>query len=228
MRRKKLTLMRPAIISHPVEARDRISELGLDKELLIDIARFMGATRANCTENDPPSAPGFKAWSDGTRRARELFCPLGWERCEDGQLSSVINRVMGIRLIVMNADGGTGVATMQPQNQREKRSAHVRAVEENQAYLFDVSAVSNVKQPPQKIQGAFNWYLFVFSYRDSERDILRAELSLPAEIQGGFFISFHERIMLLTDEDNRGPRVAVKEEPPSDGGFEIRVVRKSA
>ena len=221
--------MNPAIFTHPAEVYNRIAMLGLSQEHLVSIAVRMAQARTDCTANNPPSAPGFYAWSEGTRRARELFIPLGWEACEYGQLSSIYNRKTGVRMIVINADAGAGLEDSQPQNRTYKRSATDRAVVENREnFLFDINLASNPQQPPCRINGAFNWYLFVFSYRDEVGDILRAELSLPSSITRGFFTSFHERIMVISDEGFDEGSLIVPEDPEGDPEFEIHVTRKEA
>lgn len=54
---------------------------------------------------------------------------------------------------------------------------------------------------------------------------MRAELSCPSSCGNGFFTAFHERIILL-GEDNDGGAKLRHDLPDDDEGFEITVTRK--
>jgi hypothetical protein len=89
-----------------------------------------------------------------------------------------------------------------------------------------------VDQPPNVVRlaqqmGLQHWFLCV--YCDDENGIVRAELSLPAVCEGGFFTTFLKRIVLIGHSDNDdGSGVRVRRDGPDDQGFEINVTRKQA
>lgn len=214
---------RELLLRSPIEVVDRLDRLGLTRDGLVEVAEAMHAARNSCTENDPPGAPGLKAWCDGTRRLREVFVPLGWERSEEDHLSSITNPSSGVKVLVCNTDDGTGIERSQPQNRSKKGSATDRAISINQGTFIEIlDEALNVVQMPATNGGVKYWYLCVYS----EGEILRAELACPSECESGFFKGFHERIFLNID-DSGDDLVRVVDQAP-DGGedFEVTVTRK--
>ncbi len=212
------------LLTNPIEVGNRLDELGLTREDLLEVVESMVAARNSCTENDPPSAPGFKSWSDGTRRLREIGAPLGWERNNDDYVCSIYHDKRGIKIAVCNTDDGTGIEMGQPQNRSKKGAATDRIICSNQSLFTNVLEDSkNVVQLPSGSSVVY-WYLCVYC----EGDVVRAELSCPSECDGGFFKSFMERIILIGGgEDDGGLRVR-RDTPDGDAGFEINVTRKQA
>src|SRR2546430_8080713 len=115
--------MKPQIRISPIEVVNRLAELGWIREQLLEIVETMVAARNSCTENDPPGAPGWKSWCDGTRRLREIGSLLGWTRNDDHQISSIYDSKRGIKIAVVNTDDGTGLEKRQPQNRSKKGAA---------------------------------------------------------------------------------------------------------
>jgi uncharacterized protein YjiS (DUF1127 family) len=76
--------MRTLIRVIPIEVDNRLNDFGIQRDQLIEIVHAMVAAKAECTDNDPPSAPGWSSWRHGTRRAREIFRP---KRLTENELS---------------------------------------------------------------------------------------------------------------------------------------------
>src|SRR3982751_3743401 len=114
--------------SQPVEVQNRLEQLGLTKPLLLEVVQAMVAARNNCTENDPPSAPGWSSWRDGTRRLREVLIPHGWRKDDTEMISSAFNEKLGLKVSVSNTDAGTGVENQTPQNSSQKGAATERII----------------------------------------------------------------------------------------------------
>ncbi len=133
--------MPATIVAKPVEVQNELASIGLTLEQALEIVFAMASARADATENDPPGAAGWSAWRMGVRRAREVTIHSklfpGWERDETGQVSSVINRALGVRLLVANTDDGTGVCDQNryPQNRSKKGAATDRIVQSNQGFF---------------------------------------------------------------------------------------------
>jgi len=220
--------MRTILLKEPFRVANRLEQLGLAKEQLLDVVDAMVLARNSCTANDPPAAPGWSAWRDGTRRLREVFCPLGWEKDDADMISSISHKDKGVKIAVSNTDEATGVENQTPQNRSPKGSATDRVIYENQAIFTDIiESTTNVipmSAPGLGEIGMVHWYLCVFC----DGEIVRAELSCPAKCASGYFTGFYERIMLLTDHDeNRG--IAIRPDGPiEDSGFEVPVTRKKA
>jgi hypothetical protein len=218
--------MTALLLTNPIQVVNRLNELGWKKEQLIEVVESMVAARNSCTENDPPGAPGWKSWCDGTRRLREIGSLLGWERNDDHQISSIYDSKRGIKIAVVNTDDGTGLEKRQPQNRSKKGAATDRAVSNNQELFGDIlEQANNVIQLPKPNGGVVYWYLCVYC----EGDTVRAELSCPLECENGFFKKFYERISLLGEEgDDEGLRIVGDSPSGGDFGFEINVTRKRA
>jgi len=191
--------MRAIILATPIEVDGRLSDFGLARDQLIEIVQAMVAARAECTDNDPPGAPGWSSWRFGTRRAREVLRSYGWLKDETDQLSTIINHSLGMRIAVANTDDATGVASVSvsPQNRSKKGTATDRAVDGNQKSLFDDlppdGKVVLFKPRERHSKTYATYYLCVFN----EGEDVRAELSYPVEVTNGFFVGFSERIILI-------------------------------
>jgi hypothetical protein len=217
--------MKSIFLKNPVVVRNRLDELGWTREGLLEVVDHMVAARNSCTENDPPGAPGWKSWCDGTRRLREIGSLLGWERNDDDHISSIYERGRGIKMAVVNTDDGTGLEDRTPQNRSKKGAATDRAVSNNQGLFSEIlEQANNVIQLSPPSGGVIYWYLCVYC----EGDVVRAELSCPLECEAGFFKEFHERILLSGGEDGDDGLRILKDAPDDGTGFEINVTRKQA
>jgi hypothetical protein len=205
----------------------RLRDFDLTRDVLIEIVKACVAARGDCTDNDPPAAPGWMSWSRGTRRARELLRPREWEKDDTNSFSTVVNHRRRIRVAVSNTDDGTGVLYALPRNNSRKGTASERAIGQNGTLpLFPDLPVSMAPPKPQTLQAVptgeyATWYLCVYA----EDDAVRAELSLPIDIEGGFLKDFRERIIFLGPDDWGQVDLTG---PDDDLGpdFEINVVRK--
>lgn len=218
-------LMKSKLLTSPVEIGNRLEALGWSREQLLEVVDCMVSARNSCTENDPPTAPGWKSWCDGTRRLREIGALQGWERSEEDQISSAYDRKRGIKIAVCNTDDGTGIETSQPQNRNKKGAATDRVISINQSVFSEILDQALSVAPISKdSSGGIYWYLCVYC----EGDVFRAELSCPSVCEGGFFTAFSERIILVGgDADGSGVRKR-HDAPDGDSGFEIKVTRKQA
>lgn len=216
----------PAIFrTNPVEVTNRLDQLGWRSDQLLEVVGAMVAARNGCTENDPSSAPGWMAWKEGTRRLREIARPMGLEKDEADQIPSVIDVQRGLKFAVSNTDDGTGVESRIPQNRSKKGPATDRVIYDNQGLLFNATDIpANVvplsmarKQPGIIV----SWYLCVYC----EGDEVRAELSCPVVLEGGYFTNFIERIVLISGDDDGGPKLR-HDLPEDESEFDIQVTRK--
>jgi hypothetical protein len=205
-----------------VDVRNRLAELGWKIEELLEVADAMVRARRSCTDNDPPSAPGWMSWKDGTRRLREIGRTKGLEKADIDQIPYVLDLKRHLRLAVSNADDGTGIENRVPQNQNKKGPGTDRAVNGNEGCLFsDLPRIPLSKIPPTP--GIYvTWFLLVYSIGDT----VRAELSCPVSFDGRYFTGFSERIILLGEGDDGG--VSVRRDPisPTEPEFDIPVSRK--
>lgn len=201
------------------EVSDKLSQLRLNREKLDEVIHAMVAARNGCTPNDVPSAAGYYSWAAGTRRMRELFADDGWTKNEAGQLSTLFNEELGIKVVVSNTDDGTGVEAGMPQNRSQKGAATDRAISRNQMFMGAI--IDEARDSTSEY-----WYLCVYA----EGDVVRAELSLPVELTNGYFTGFQQRIFLTGHGGSAAPVVTpvVTDGPSSDAEFDVPVTRKQA
>jgi hypothetical protein len=223
--------MPTVIISKPVEVLNELEKIGLSDEQVLEIVHAMAGAKRDATENDPPGAAGWSAWRMGVRRAREVTIHdkrfPDWERDETGQVSSVVNREIGVRLLVSNTDDGTGIDSQErfPQNRSKKGAATDRIVQTNQGLFEFMEQETNVIAFPKAFdvaQGITSWYVCVYA----EGDELRAEVSCPGDIEGGFFTGFKKRIIILGGDGTGIDPVKSKKPDGEVVEFDIPVTRK--
>ncbi|HQZ13564.1 MAG TPA: glycosyltransferase, partial [Devosia sp.] len=130
--------MRKLALKSLIEVGNRLDRLGTSRDVLLEVINAVVAARAECTENDPAGSRGWRGWQMGTRRNRELHGQIdGWEKDDTDQIASVVNRGLGIKIIVCNTDEGTCVEGLTPQNRSKKGAATERVVDRNQYTFFD-------------------------------------------------------------------------------------------
>jgi hypothetical protein len=201
----------------PGEIDDRLATLDLTREQLMDVVMACVAARVDCTENDPPSAPGLMTWKTGTRRFREILRPHGWEKDDTANFSTIVNHKRRLRIAMLNSDDGAGDVKKLPRARSKKGVNAERVVDNNFQMVFPGF------ETPDEIAAALQqsvfadystWYLAVYI----EGDRVCAELSLPVAFASGNFTDWKERIILipsgvwnhpLFDEDDLGPDVTI-------------------
>lgn len=217
----------PTVIrKFPYDVNRRLHELGLNKELLLKVVDAVSAAHANCTENDPPSARCWDGWRMGTRRAREIFRPLGWDKDDTHTYSVILNHRERVRLVVVNSTDGTGLETGSPLNSAKKGPRSAESALVNRQLVLDLAGFKEELERRLKLAEAAKyttWCLCVFV--DSET--VRAELSQPVGFSRGFVTRWEERILLKGDLGPSSIRILPAD---SDDGlspdFPITVQRK--
>ena len=216
------------IVSEPIEIGNRLQSLGLNREELLEVVYAMVGAKRDCTKNFPPSAPGWLSWCYGTVRLREIKCSTeGWQKDDSDQISSVLNKKLGVKIVVSNTDYATGLGLENtvPQNRSKKGAATERNISSNQLSFMDVLDqsldVSYLNRKNIFGESITTWFLCVYH----EGDVVRAELSCPIKVENGFFTGFSERITIISEKDDNSPvHRRVTEEP--DIEFDIPVARK--
>ncbi len=214
------------ILKSFIEVGNRLNSLGTSREWLIETAEAMATAGAECTENDPSGARGWRRWQMGTRRIRELHSTADeWSRDETDQVASIINARLGIRIVVCNTDDGTCVEGRSPKNRSKKGAATDRAVDDNQASFWDYGTLEEkiipLRPDSSKAGALVTWHLCVYH----EGEDLRAELSCFVETVGGYFERYCERIFIFGGESD-DPNPLKKQKPDSGSEFDIPVTRK--
>jgi hypothetical protein len=196
----------------------RLSELGLTREQLIDVVKASVAGRGDCTDNDPPSAPGWSSWRYGIRRLREIFRREGWDKDDTGQLSTIANHERRIKIAVCNTDDGTAIEDRIPRNRSRKGVISERVTDRNATpYMFPEMEEDAARNTSDYL----TWYLCIYI----EDDRVRAELSCPSAFEAGYFTRYSERIFILNGDDWKGLDFSERNED-SGPDFDVEVRRK--
>jgi hypothetical protein len=208
----------------PIGVENRLHDLfGVTKEQLIQVVVAGVDGRNECTANHPASMPGTRCWGESTKALRDLFLPLGWRADNTDNIPSVVHPKRRIKIAVTNGNYETGIESGHPQPISEKGDGSQRAVFPNQTGLqplLDASLNDDVTA------GSSFYYLCIFC----GAEMVRAELLCPIFDTDGLFKDFHERIAIISDRDDHGPRRRsdIPEAPAGDAGFDIPVTRKQA
>lgn len=211
--------MRVLVHAEVWEASKRLKELGLTIEQLIDVVKASVAGRGNCTDNDPPAAPGWSSWQMGTRRLREIYRKQGWEKDDTNQFSTIINHGRRIKISFCNTDDGTAIQNRIPRNRSRKGVIAERVTDVNKSgYLFPEMESEDALKNTADYE---TWYLCVYA----EDEFVRAELSRPSEFDSGYFTAYSERIFILRPDEWKELDFANKDDDLIED-LEINVRRK--
>lgn len=203
------------VLAEDYEVVPRLAQLGLRRDLLLDVVRAAVGGRRTSTPYYPLSAGGLLSWIEGTAHIRRVFVPLGWEICRQDNIESIFHPEYGIKVVFQNAERA-GDPLFDPIAVSRKGAGSARAIELGQGELWPELREKEVAEVT-----APTWVLFVFAVGDD----VRAELSFPIAINDDQFDGFHERILLVQkgDWDSTEPFID-EDEPPAE--YDVTVSRK--
>lgn len=213
----------PSVYYEPSDVDLRLGALGgLERlNLLLGVEAAVAAV-GGCTDNDPPAARGWDCWRAATRRLREIHRALGWEKDDTANFSTIVHSGHRIKIAVANTDDATGNRLVAPTNRSRNGATSDRASQINQMVLPFTEWRSETEPERAVTPGYATWYLCIFV----DGDRVRAELSMPTRLDGGYFVEWSERIILISsDEDWARPAVPVFGDDPGPE-FEVPVFRK--
>lgn len=126
----------------PIRVTSRLGEMMTTREQLLEVAEAMALARAECTDNDPYGSRGWRGYQMGSRRLRETHVGVKvsigeWVKDDKDQVPSILNKELGLRIVVCNTDAATGLKGKIPQNNSKKGAANERAIEANQFSFFE-------------------------------------------------------------------------------------------
>lgn len=211
--------MECVIVDSPMEVWARLRQLDLKYEECIEVVKAMIGAANGCTENDPPSARGWDSWRFGVRRWRDIKRPQGWVKDETENLSTVVHPDAKFRIAVSNTDEGTGLRSGHPKSRSAKGDGSRRAVDFNRQPPLPIPEFEEEFKRQLLAAAAAHaqiWYLCLFN----DGTTVRAELSKPAAIEGGHFVGWQERIILIDGDGPVGDRVVIEDD---DFGPDVEV-----
>src|SRR5687768_8318876 len=101
--------MAAEILFRPTDVGNWLERLRFTRDDLIGVLRAMKGAVADCTDDDPPTARGYSAYKDGTRRLRQVGRRSGYRRDNTKGVASIINDELGIKIVTANTDDATGL-----------------------------------------------------------------------------------------------------------------------
>lgn len=207
-----------------ISARQRLAELALDLDLLVEVVEKGEQARADATAHDPAIAASLDAWRYRVRGLRDAFAPGGWtaERSPSGleYLRSPCRR----RAILTRAgNSDVGVPGGRPHPLRGFGDATARALEANGSLHLDPDWQNIIVPANDTAEEDFEtWMLLV--YRSGDR--VQAELSHPSgQGSDGRVDRWIERIILPPTDYSEHPS-RHDEEKSEVEEVDVPVVRK--
>jgi hypothetical protein len=206
------------------DVRNRLAELGLDPEPLVEVVQRGHIAFVSCTANHPPMYPGLAAWAETVRALREYLIPKGWTRSDENIYSLVIDKTGGVAIAVATGDDGTGRQEVTPTTKAAKGPSTLDAVVANQFQLSLFTEPQLISAPsgaPKADEQPLTWILLIHRARNE----VRSELSLPSSMgPDGHIDRWEERIILGAiplDPD------FLEVVPPTLPGIEIEIKRRA-
>ena len=177
------------------DVSSRLSELKLSLDGLYEVLRVIFAEHGFCNENDPVGTRGWTVYRWGVRGLREQYRSTAWTVDSTGNLETLVNHTIKVRVAVLNTDDGTCDKDRLPRNTNEKGPNSERAALANADMLPGAAAWPRMKPDgtPAVTPEYDTWHLCIH-IRDDE---LRAELSLLNRFAAGYFNGASERIFLV-------------------------------
>ncbi len=211
------------VLIEDFEVIPRLIELGLPKEVALDILDRAVGERARVNANDPVSTPGneMRRWLTRYLRESKELKALGWVSCAHEQLEGIRNDGLKIKLVPLNTDVRAGMPSKEPVSVSDKGPKVVKAIKGNedrrQASLF-----TETESAPDPLSD----YDFLYYCVHASDKSLSAEISRPSGLVKGFVAHYSERIILCQPGEKSGLR---RPSPVSEDFAEVEkptVIRK--
>lgn len=233
------------VYAEPWHARNRLAELGLDEELLLEAVQVGFSARVSCTPHHPPGAPGYFGLAETVRTLRDRLTPKGWTPINESNLPLVISQERGVALAVSTGSKATGVKEGAPRTGSTKGPMTDRAVLVNQLELFaDTGIIIDFErqrrlfsesemmtgEPSEntlQLETRTTWILLV--YCDIEAQKVRCELSCPIRMNDdGYVDEWKERIILTaTPFDGIDPSRITEPKGPSSPEIRVEIKKRA-
>jgi hypothetical protein len=202
------------------ESTSRLHELDVTPDVLRDAVRWGMGYAFECTQYDPASLPGTLAWGRTVRGLRERLVPQGWKPDNERNYPTVIHQDQMHAIGTASGDAHTGRADRTPATRTEKGPATRKAIAETQRSFWEVA-----KEFPRPRVGAGMQTWLLLYYFDELAQEIRAELSLPAEMDdNGYVRKWRERVILPSIPVEREPMVM--DDAPAEP-IEVKVERRA-
>lgn len=200
------------VYSTPVDRRERLHQLGVPEELLVEAVQRGVAEKLTAEIYDPATAGGYDLYRYTTRHLREGLHRRGWELSDSNNIALVRDPVDETVLIVCSGDQQTG--QMIGDAPRTKRSKGDVFLEVTEVVAIDLLGYEETETRTVALPDAKVWLLLHYHAITNGQEVLRAELSRPRVAEGGTITEWSERIILYVPLPDAMP----DDETGSDNG----------
>jgi hypothetical protein len=211
----------------PHDVRNRLAQLGLEEDWLLNAVRVAQLQRNNCTPHHPPSFPGLSAWAEAIKTLRDILIPEGWLKDDPRGLPIVFHNKRKIAITVATGDEATGREEFDPCTKCPKGPQTKSNISNNQLKLFPEEYLRAARE--QTTAKTFITWLLLIHFDELTRQA-RSELSLPVGMnEEGRVDGWDERIILgSTPFDADTLKVPTNNDnPPQSPNIIVNVKRRA-
>lgn len=200
------------VYSTPVHRRERLYQLGVPEELLVEALQRGIAEKLTAEIYDPATAGGYDLYRYTTRHVREGLHRRGWELSDSNNIALVRKPIDDTVLIVCSGDQQTGqLIGDSPKTKRSKGDVFLEVTE---IVAIDLLGYEETETKMVALPDAKVWLLLHYHTTLNGQEIFRAELSRPRVAEGGTITEWSERIILYVPLPDAMP----DDETGSDSG----------
>jgi hypothetical protein len=206
------------IWQEPLDKAQRLAQLDLAEDELLQAVQMGQFAAANCTENNPTLQAPIMAWGDTIRALRDTKIPQGgWLRHDEQHLQPlVLNSKKNIAITAAAGDEYTGT-NRTPSTKSSKGSLTESAIKSN--------ALKNTLFGDIRKKTRETWILLFF--RDKQTFEIRSELSLPVKMNAEKQVDdWLERIILAAIPFSQVPEKASDNQPQAPD-IDIKIKRRA-
>lgn len=202
----------------PLDKAQRLAQLDLTEDELLQAVNQGQFAAANCTENNPPLQRSIVAWGDTIRALREIKIPQGWLRHdEQHQQPLVLNPPKNMAITTAAGDEYTGIRDKMPSTKSGKGPMTESAIKSN--------ALKNTLFGDIRKKTRETWILLFC--RDEQTLEIRSELSLPVKMNSEKQVDdWLERIILSVIPFSAVPDKA-SDNQPQEPDIDIKIKRRA-
>ncbi|SOD67114.1 hypothetical protein SAMN06297387_12871 [Streptomyces zhaozhouensis] len=208
----------------PRERTERLAELGVTVELFENAFTYAAAEARRDSLLDAPSMPGTTFWSRTNRYlAEQLIDPKittpHWKHTRRDNILRVIHPAGSHAITAISGEGDVGVPEPKKRVRTKNPKGRVMAklVQENKAHASPNEQLAIASRDEllfgAELDSMPTWILL---YRRTEDGPIKAEVSLPVEMEGKYVDRWHERIPLFLPDIDPGINVSLLDNPGSD------------
>jgi hypothetical protein len=182
-----------AKVYEKIEGTQRLMELGIPLEVLIQTASDIALHRGNVDEYCPVQAPGQVGWIGGVRAFRLGLVNVGYKLNNTGGFSSVVSGDGKYEFFIMSASRAAGryKPGSKPRSKAPRGIQTIKRIEENQlSFPLDQLLVA----PDTAEDGTREHWCFLYNVTKA---MIYSEFSKPTGVDDrGFVAEWSERIIL--------------------------------